>query len=62
MSDVKGCPFCGCDMEVVAVGRDWWRVKPIVWHVDECPIDDQEFDYSFSCTKQEIIEVWNKRV
>ena len=59
--DIKGCPFCGCDMEVISVGRDWWRVKPIVWHKDSCPIDDQEFDYSFSCERVEVIEVWNKR-
>lgn len=60
-TELKPCPFCGCDMEIVNVGRDWLRVKPIVFHDDECPIDDQEFDYSLSCTKQEVIEIWNKR-
>ena len=61
MSELKPCPFCGCKMIITNVGRDWWRVKAEVWHEDECPIDDQEFDYSFSCSEKEIIDTWNKR-
>jgi hypothetical protein len=58
---IKPCPFCGCSMELNAVGRDWWRIEPIVWHQDECPIDEQTFDYSQSLEKQEAIEIWNVR-
>ena len=58
---IKPCPFCGCSMELNVVGRDWWRIEPIVWHQDECPSDEQSFDYSQSLEKQEAIEIWNVR-
>ena len=55
------CPFCGCAMVLDKVGRDWWRIKPEVWHNDDCPIDNKDFDYSLSCSKQEVIDIWNQR-
>ena len=61
MSELKPCPFCGCKFIIEKIGRDWWRVKPEVWHDDECPIDEKEFDFSLSMTKEEVIEFMNVR-
>jgi len=55
------CPFCGAKMDMQKIGRDWWRVKAEVWHDDECPIDDKEFDYSQSLSAIEVESIWNKR-
>lgn len=61
MNKLKPCPFCGCKMELVVIGRDWNRIKPVVWHDDECPIDGREFDYSQSEPSSEAIRLWNMR-
>ncbi len=65
MSDeLKPCPFCGCEMEVVTVGRDWWRIKPIDGHSDECPFDaEHEWDCSQSDPDWKVMHIndWNTR-
>ena len=61
MSELKPCPFCGCSMKLSIVGRDWFRIEPVVWHLDECPIDDQTFDYSQSSSASDAVDMWNMR-
>ncbi len=55
------CPFCGCKMEMEIIGRDWYRIKPIVWHDDECPIDGSIMDFSQSEPAEEAARLWNMR-
>lgn len=63
MSELKPCPFCGCDMEIETVGRSWWRIKPIDGHEDLCPFgEEHEFDCSQQYSKQEHINDWNQRM
>lgn len=56
------CPFCGCEMELKKVGRDWLRIKPVVWHDEECPLEDRVFDYSQSISPDEVARLWDQRV
>lgn len=62
--ELKPCPFCNCEMEIVAVGRDWWRIKPVDGHEDTCPLGEcHEWDCSQGDPewKGEHISDWNKR-
>lgn len=64
MEDLKNCPFCDCEMEIVSVGRDWWRIKPVDGHDDTCPFGEfHEWDCSQQKPewKDEHIADWNKR-
>ncbi|CAM0105443.1 Lar-like restriction alleviation protein [Vibrio phage PS15B-6] len=64
MEDLKNCPFCDCEMEIVSVGRDWWRIKPVDGHEDACPFGEfHEWDCSQQKPewKDEHIADWNKR-
>ena len=63
--ELKPCPFCGCEMEIVTVGRDWWRIKPVDGHEDTCPFGES---HKWDCSQQkqewkhEHISDWNNRV
>ncbi|AUR84047.1 hypothetical protein NVP1047O_33 [Vibrio phage 1.047.O._10N.286.55.F2] len=62
--ELKPCPFCGCDMEIQTVGRDWWRIKPVDGHDDTCPFGE---NHEWDCSQQkpewkdEHVADWNKR-
>ena len=64
MSELKPCPFCNCEMEIETVGRDWWRIKPVDGHEDNCPFGEH---HEWDCSQQypewraEHIADWNKR-
>lgn len=63
--EIKPCPFCGCEMECVDVGRDWFRIKPVDGHDDWCPFGE---DHTWDCSskdptwRNEHIDDWNRRV
>lgn len=56
--NLKPCPICGCELEVVNVGGGWfWRHKDCNTDNPECPIAHSK-KYS---TEQDAIEQINKR-
>ncbi|AUR83721.1 hypothetical protein NVP1039O_22 [Vibrio phage 1.039.O._10N.286.55.A2] len=63
--ELKPCPFCGCEMEIETIGRDWWRIKPVDGHEDTCPFGES---HEWGCSQQspewkdEHIADWNNRV
>lgn len=59
-NELKPCPFCGKDVKVKrykASGHDWWFVE-----CSNCKINIDPLMWNFNRTKNEIIEIWNKRV
>lgn len=48
-------------MKMEIIGRDWYRIKPVVWHDDECPIDGITMDFSQSEPAEEAAILWNMR-
>ena len=34
--ELKTCPFCGCEVEIIKVGRDWYRLQAAICHEDDC--------------------------
>jgi hypothetical protein len=61
--ELKRCPFCGCKVEINAVGRDWWRLSADIEHEEDCIFEDQwEIDVPKSDgAKEWLIEAWNTR-
>lgn len=54
------CPFCGCDMRLSAVARDWWRVAG--GHNEDCILYDQRHDApQTDYQKKALIDDWNRR-
>lgn len=57
--ELKPCPFCGGEVEIVRVGGGWfWKHIGVfeTWDAD-CPI---QFNRKYD-TKEEAIEAWNRR-
>ena len=61
MADLKPCPFCGCSATILAVYRDWWRLR--AEHDAECIIaDDHEVTVPQDPENREwLIQAWNRR-
>lgn len=59
LSIPKPCPFCGCTIEI---GPSCWGNTFAIHHPDnDCLFRGVESGLSYD-TKEELIEVWNKRV
>lgn len=50
MAELKKCPFCGGEAEIVEYTIFWVTCK-------ECAAETKDFD-----TKEEAIEAWNRRM
>ena len=62
MEKLKPCPFCGSEMELIVIGRSWWRIQPVDGHEDLCPFGEcHEFDCSQQYDKNDHIKDWNMR-
>lgn len=56
---LKTCPFCGKDVELKhykANGNDWWYIECI-----NCKIAIDPLMWNTNRTKEEVIEIWNRR-
>ena len=60
---LRECPFCGCKMEIFAVGRDWWRIAPETEHGINCIFtEDSCIEVSKDDTQKALlIRDWNTR-
>lgn len=61
MSELTPCPFCGCAMRIISVGRDWYRYDGT--HSESCPLDHATMP-DFSQSKESLdsmIADWNTR-
>lgn len=59
-TEIKPCPFCGGEVEIVRIGGGWfWKHKGVfeTWETD-CPI---QFNHKYE-TREKAIEAWNRRV
>ena len=59
MTEMKPCPFCGC---TVNIGPSCWGNTFAILHPDnDCLFRGVESGLSYD-TREELIEVWNRRV
>ena len=61
MDELKPCPFCGGEVEIIDTGLNFWKYA--IRHKNicvKCILDTRGF--STEKTKQEVIEAWNRRV
>ncbi len=60
MDELKKCPFCGCQMTIMSIGRDWYRL--IGDHEGTCMLNYQEIDVP-QTTEQRLALIieWNTR-
>ncbi len=62
MSELKPCPFCGCDVEIEKReyynGDKNWRIRG--WHSDGC-IFRVSFHVPENHNKRNLMRAWNRR-
>lgn len=60
--NLKTCPFCGCEMQMVTVGRDWVRIKPIAEHQQNCILFESQHDFPYDGNGKVVAaSSWNNR-
>lgn len=66
MTDLKPCPFCGCEVEAVDAHYVPWLIntgeyfKIVGNHDEECVFPFLGYDFFFE-SKEAAIEAWNRR-
>jgi len=59
-NDLLPCPFCGCEMHVDPVARDWWRLYG--YHDEDCMLYEQRHDAPQTDEQKALlIAAWNTR-
>jgi hypothetical protein len=59
---LKPCPFCGCEMQLTTVGRDWVRIKSQTEHNYDCILFESQHDFPYDENgKVMAAKAWNNR-
>ena len=59
MSDLKRCPFCGDEVEIIATGLCHWKYAIRHKSKVECVLDADAFVLPYE--KEEAVRMWNIR-
>ncbi len=63
MTELKNCPFCGCDVELQPIeypgGAKDWVISG--WHDSDCIFELTTFSPLQSAYKHALVSAWNRR-
>ena len=61
--DLKPCPFCGSDAEVIHIGNDYTKSQKIKIKCPKCRIErtDKVINHSIEWLLSKSVDSWNKR-
>lgn len=62
MRELRNCPYCDTEQDILKIGRDWWRISNE--HKEHCYLDGS-YPPDYSQTDEQriyLIDDWNDRV